>query len=71
MSDAKPGQSEAEKNRRRNEALRKLVDEMLAGVRELSSKSAAWDAQERAAAERELEAIMARVRAEASKRRAE
>ncbi|MDQ6886604.1 MAG: hypothetical protein M3068_04855 [Gemmatimonadota bacterium] len=68
MSDAKPGPTDAEKNRRRNEALRKLVDEMLAGVRELNSMSAAWDAEERATAERELEAIMARVRTEASKR---
>lgn len=55
--------------RRTNVALRSLVNEMLQRVRDLSRRTAAWSAEERAQAEAELEIIMARVRAEASRSR--
>ena len=55
--------------RRSNVALRSLVNEMLEQVRELSRRTAAWSAEERAQAEAELEIIMARVRGEASRSR--
>lgn len=55
--------------RRTNVALRSLVNEMLQQVRDLSRRTAAWNADERAQAEAELEIIMARVRAEASRSR--
>jgi hypothetical protein len=55
--------------RRTNAALRSLVNEMLQRVRDLSRRTAAWSAEERAQAEAELEIIMARVRAEASRSR--
>lgn len=60
---------EATAERRTNVALRSLVNEMLQGVRDLSRRTAAWSAEERAQAEAELEIIMARVRAEASRSR--
>jgi len=55
--------------RRTNVALRSLVNEMLHQVRDLSRRTAAWSAEERAQAEAELEIIMARVRDEASRSR--
>ncbi|HEX5179825.1 MAG TPA: hypothetical protein VFW04_10870 [Gemmatimonadaceae bacterium] len=55
--------------RRTNEVLRSLVNEMLQGVRDLSRRTAIWSAEERAQAERELEVIMARVRDEAARSR--
>jgi len=55
--------------RRTNEVLRSLVNEMLQGVRDLSRRTAVWSAEERAQAERELEVIMARVRDEAARSR--
>lgn len=55
--------------RRTNVALRSLVNEMLQQVRDLSRRTAAWSVEERAQAEAELEIIMARVRAEASRSR--
>ena len=64
---ATPSQPTAE--RRTNVALRSLVNEMLQRVRDLSRRTAAWSAEERAQAEAELEIIMSRVRAEASRSR--
>lgn len=55
--------------RRTNVALRSLVNEMLQQVRDLSRRTAAWSVEERAQAEAELEIIMSRVRAEASRSR--
>lgn len=57
--------------RRSNEVLRTLVDEMLERVRELSRATTAWTAEERSQAEAELEAIMSRVRREAAHHQAE
>lgn len=54
-------------DRRSNLVLRALIDEMLERVREVNRTSAHWSADERACAEAELEAIMARVRRIASK----
>jgi hypothetical protein len=64
-----PNQSEASaSDRRSNLVLRALIDEMLERVRELNRSSGAWTADERAHAESELDAIMARVRRVASKK---
>jgi hypothetical protein len=52
--------------RRSNEVLRTLVNQMLERVRELSRSTTAWTVEERAQAEAELEAIMASVRREAA-----
>ena len=58
MSDnEKPAQE-----RRSNLVLRALIDEMLEQVRELNRSTSADDASERAQAEAQLDAIMARVR---------
>ncbi len=59
-----PTQTPAE--RRRNVALRRLIDEMLGQVRHIHSSAPLWTPEERAQAEAELEMIMARVRREAS-----
>ncbi len=59
-----PTESPAE--RRRNVALRRLIDEMLGQVRHIHSSAPLWTPEERAQAEAELEMIMARVRREAS-----
>jgi hypothetical protein len=48
--------------RRRNAALRKLIDEMLLQVRGLQRENEAWTPQERATAEAELDRILNRVR---------
>lgn len=72
MSDpvSKPSsQPEVVTDRRSNEVLRALVNEMLERVRELSRRTAAWSPEERAQAEAELEVIMARVRSEAARPR--
>lgn len=55
-------------DRRSNKLLRTLIDDMLDRVRELNRKSAVWSDEERARAEAELEAIMARVRRIAAQR---
>src|SRR5690348_3404388 len=55
--------------RRTNEVLRALVSEMLERVREVTRRTSAWSAEERAQAEAELEAIMAHVRREATTER--
>jgi len=69
---SKPGptgapQAAVTAERRSNEVLRALVNEMLERVRELSRRTAAWTPEERAQAEAELEAIMAQVRREAAR----
>jgi hypothetical protein len=58
-------------DRRTNEVLRALVSEMLERVREVTRRTSAWSAEERAQAEAELEAIMAHVRREATTERKE
>ena len=50
--------------------LRALIDEMLERVRELNRVNAVWSTDERARAEAELDAIMARVRRVASQKHA-
>ena len=62
--EGKTDSSEATaKERRTNLALRRLIDEMLGRVRELST-NAAWTPEERSQAERELDAIMQHIRRE-------
>jgi hypothetical protein len=51
--------------RRKNQRLRELVDEMLASIREGASREL-WTEAERAQYEAELEGIMARVRRQAT-----
>jgi hypothetical protein len=55
-------------DRRSNLVLRALIDEMLERVREINRNTGAWTGDDRARAEAELDAIMARVRRVASKR---
>ena len=59
---AEPPKSPAE--RRRNHALRELVDEMMASIRAAAHQEL-WSAEERAQYEKELSTIMSRVRSEA------
>jgi hypothetical protein len=49
-------------DRRNNVVLRTLIDEMLDRLRELNRRAGTWSGEERARAEAELDAIMARVR---------
>ncbi|MGH7718007.1 MAG: hypothetical protein ACREON_04085 [Gemmatimonadaceae bacterium] len=65
MSD-KGGVSPTERERRKNLALRRLIDEMLAQVRELNRNNGIWTPEERAQAEETLDLIMARVRTQAT-----
>ena len=53
--------------RRANLELRAVIDEMLERVRDFRRLTGAWTKEERQQAERELEAIMAKVRAAATK----
>ena len=55
-------------DRRSNLVLRALIDEMLERVRELNRNTGIWTGEERARAEAELDAIMARVRRVASRK---
>lgn len=55
-----PGNTE--KERRRNAALRALIDELLFRVRDVNQHVDMWTPEERARAEQELSTIMARVR---------
>ena len=48
--------------RRRNLALRKLIDEMLFQVRGMQKDQGTWSAEERAQAQEALDRIMGRVR---------
>ncbi len=65
MSDAKPD-ANITVERRKNLALRALIDAMLDRVREAQRSSLAWSAEERRSAERDLAAIMERVRQQAT-----
>jgi hypothetical protein len=56
---------EAERERRKNQALRNLIDEMLDRVRELNRNNSIWTPEERAEAEETLALIMERVRRQA------
>jgi len=49
-------------DRRRNAALRELIDELLFRVRDANQHMDFWTPEERAAAEQELNMIMSRVR---------
>jgi hypothetical protein len=73
MTDSANGASDApgSDDRRTNEVLRALVSEMLERVREVTRRTSAWSAAERAQAEAELESIMAHVRREATTERKE
>jgi hypothetical protein len=73
MTDSANGdaKSTGTDERRTNEVLRALVGEMLERVREVTRRTSAWSAEERAQAEQELEAIMAHVRREATTERKE
>lgn len=64
-SDASP--EPVGRERRRNHALRELVDEMLASIRTAVNREL-WTPEERAQYEGELAQIMARVRSEAVSR---
>jgi hypothetical protein len=50
------------KDRRSNLDLRAVIDEMLERIRDYRVLTGAWTPEERAQAERELEAIMTRIR---------
>jgi hypothetical protein len=50
------------RDRRSNLALRAVIDEMLERIRDYRVLTGAWTPEERAQAERELEAIMTRIR---------
>lgn len=66
MTDTEP-QVPDYTTRRSNFVLRALIDEMLDQVRALDRRSATMNAEERAHAEQELDALMARVRRAAMK----
>lgn len=51
-----------EQERRRNAALRELIDELLFRVRDANQHIEFWTPEERAKAEQELSTIMSRVR---------
>lgn len=65
-SDAVPATERPE--RRRNAALRSLIDEMLLQVRGMQRENDAWTPDERAGAEAALDRIMSRVRGAAVSR---
>lgn len=69
-SSAPAAGSPARPERRRNPHLRALVDEMLASIRVAANREL-WTPEERASYEQDLAAIMTRVRAEATARRAQ
>ena len=54
--------------RRRNHALRELIDEMLASIRSATNRDL-WTPEERTQYEQELATIMSRVRSEATTKR--
>jgi hypothetical protein len=64
---ATAGSPAASPERRKNAALRDLIDEMLASIRS-ATRNELWTPDERAQYERELAEIMSRVRAEAVRR---
>ena len=63
--------TEASRDRRSNPELRRLIEEMLERVRQMNRNVLIWTSEERARAEADLEAVMARVRRLAGERRAE
>jgi hypothetical protein len=63
--ESRPQSSGSE--RRRNHALRELIDEMLASIRNATNREL-WTPEERAQYEQELAGIMTRVRSETTKR---
>lgn len=65
-----PGTDDA-RERRQNQLLRMLIDEMLDQVREMQRHAGPWPTDERASAEEALERIMTQVRAEAVRKAAE
>jgi hypothetical protein len=67
MSAATPPTARASGERRKNPALRELIDEMLASIRS-ATHNELWSAEERTQYERELAEIMARVRSESMRR---
>ena len=66
--DSSPEHHRKSSERRSNLVLRSLIDEMLERVRELNRNSTVWTTDDRARAEADLDAIMARVRRIASRR---
>ena len=68
--DSQLGDRSSGSDRRSNLVLRALIDEMLERVRELNRNTGVWTPDERAKAERELDAIMGRVRRVASQNNA-
>lgn len=67
MSDQEVSPPRPSSERRRNAALRALVDEMLASIRVAANREL-WTPEERARYEQELAAIMSRVRGQAVQR---
>jgi hypothetical protein len=65
VMDDKPSDPAVTVERRKDLALRRLIDEMLGQVRDVHTTAPLWTPEERAQAEAELERIMARVRREA------
>ena len=63
--------TEGSRDRRSNPELRRLIEEMLERVRQMNRNVLIWTPEERARAEADLEAVMARVRRLAGERRAE
>jgi hypothetical protein len=59
---AVPPGTEVLQERRANPELRRLIEEMLERVREMNRNVSVWGTEQRARAEADLEAIMARVR---------
>jgi hypothetical protein len=57
-----------DQERRRNAALRELIDELLFRVRDANQRLDFWTPEERAKAEEELSTIMSRVRGAAMHR---
>jgi len=64
FSNSRMSESAAKPNteRRRNAALRELIDELLFRVRDANQHLDFWTPEERARAEQELSSIMSRVR---------
>jgi hypothetical protein len=56
------GPDQTTQDRRSHLELRAVIDEMLERIRDYRVLTGAWTAEERAQAERELDAIMARIR---------
>jgi len=66
-----PAPAETLHDRRSNPELRRLIEDMLERVRQMNRNVGVWSPDERARAEADLEAVMARVRRLAGERRLE